>query len=114
MPDYHELLQELDPKTRDELRVLNSLKEEIEAINWYNQRISASDNDIVKKILGHNKRDEIEHASMLLEWLRRNMDGWDEKLKTYLFTEGEISLIEKKENTSTTKQPSDLNIGKLS
>ncbi len=90
MKDYHEPTEELDEETRSRTRALNSLKEEIEAVDWYNQRIDVEVDDSLRKILKHNMEEEMEHACMTLEWLRRNMDGWDEQLKTYLFTEGEI------------------------
>ena len=91
---YHEPAGELSAKTRDLTRVLVSLKEEIEAIDWYNQRIELATDEQVKKILRHNQEEEMEHASMALEYLRRNMEGWDETLRTYLFTEGDITELE--------------------
>lgn len=94
MSDYHEPVSELDPKTRNIIRALNSLKEEVEAVDWYHQRVAATSDEGLKKILAHNRDEEIEHAVMTLEWLRRNMDGWDEEMKTYLFTEGEITELE--------------------
>lgn len=91
MNDYNETIEKLDEKTLDQTRALNSLKEEIEAVDWYNQRISATSDEKLKKILVHNMKEEMEHASMTLEWLRRNMDGWEKQLKDYLFTEDEIA-----------------------
>lgn len=91
MSDYHEPANELDDKTRSISRALLSLKEEIEAVDWYKQRVSVEANESLKLILKHNMVEEIEHACMTLEWLRRNMDGWDEQLKEFLFKEGEIS-----------------------
>ncbi|MFP4431392.1 MAG: encapsulin-associated ferritin-like protein [Spirochaetaceae bacterium] len=91
---YHEPPEELAAKTRDLTRVLVSLKEEVEAIDWYNQRIELSTDPQVAKILKHNQEEEMEHACMALEYLRRNMDGWDEALRTYLFTEGDITELE--------------------
>ncbi|HAF30914.1 MAG TPA: hypothetical protein DCG75_17895 [Bacteroidales bacterium] len=95
MKDYHEKPEELSSETRDFIRALNSLKEEIEAIDWYQQRMDVASDQQLKKILKHNRNEEMEHACMALEWLRRNMDGWDNMLKTYLFTEKEITKIEK-------------------
>ena len=91
---YHEPAEELSPRTRDLTRILVSLKEEIEAIDWYNQRIELAGDQAVKKILFHNQQEEMEHAAMALEYLRRNMEGWDETLRTYLFTEGDITELE--------------------
>lgn len=80
--------------TRDLTRALHSLKEEIEAIDWYNQRVSGCSDAGLKKILVHNRDEEIEHACMALEWLRRNMKGWEDHMKAYLFTTREITKIE--------------------
>lgn len=91
MSDYHEPSKELDNKTRSLTRALNSLKEEIEAIDWYNQRASLEKDDALKDILMHNMVEEMEHACMALEWLRRNMEGWNDHLKSFLFKEGEIA-----------------------
>lgn len=95
--NYHEPVELIDEKNRDLVRALNSLKEEIEAVDWYWQRVAASDNKQLKDIMKHNAIEEMEHAVMTLEWLRRNMEGWDEQMKTYLFTEGDILSIEEKE-----------------
>ena len=94
MKDYHESPDLLSTETKDYIRALNSLKEEIEAVDWYQQRMDAVSDKQLKKILKHNRNEEMEHACMALEWLRRNMDGWDEQLKTYLFTEKDILKIE--------------------
>ncbi|MFP4330102.1 MAG: encapsulin-associated ferritin-like protein [Spirochaetaceae bacterium] len=91
---YHEPPEELSPRIRDLTRILVSLKEEIEAIDWYNQRIELASDDQVRSILRHNQMEEMEHASMALEYLRRNMEGWDETLRTYLFSEGDITALE--------------------
>lgn len=109
--DYHESVNLLDEKTRDITRALNSLKEEIEAVDWYNQRVAASNCEELKKIMAHNRDEEIEHAAMTLEWLRRNMDAWDEQLKTYLFTTE--SVLEVEEMAENNDGDSDLGIGKL-
>jgi len=68
--------------------------EEMEAIDWYNQRIDASTDQSLTKILEHNMNEEMEHACMTLEWLRRNMPGWDKQMRKYFFTEKEITEIE--------------------
>lgn len=94
MNNYHEPPGELSSTTRDIARALHSLKEEIEAIDWYHQRLENCSNAQLKKIIAHNRDEEIEHACMALEWLRRNMGGWDRNLKSYLFTKSEITKIE--------------------
>jgi len=91
MSDYHENAEKLSEHTRSCTRALLSFKEEIEAVDWYNQRADVEKDESLKKILLHNRNEEMEHAAMTLEWLRRNMDGWDEQLKDYLFREGDIS-----------------------
>ena len=90
MKDYHEPTNELSKETKDFVRALNSLKEEVEAVDWYQQRMDVTRDKHLKKILKHNRDEEMEHAAMVLEWLRRNMDGWDEQLKLYLFTDKDI------------------------
>jgi len=94
MQNYHEPPSELTDETRDKIRALVSLREEIEAIDWYQQRLDVTNDKQLKKILKHNRDEEIEHACMALEWLRRNMKSWDEKMKTYLFTEKDIVKLE--------------------
>lgn len=94
MTQYHEPIEKLDENALDISRALNSLKEEIEAVDWYNQRVVASNDPSLKAIMAHNRDEEIEHACMTLEWLRRNMDKWDEELSTYLFKDGDITNLE--------------------
>lgn len=94
MQDYHEPPTEMSKEVRDHIRALASLKEEIEAIDWYKQRMASVSDKQLKKILNHNMEEEMEHACMALEWLRRNMDGWDERMKLYLFTEKDLVKIE--------------------
>ena len=90
MQNYHEPPSELSMQTRDFTRALNILKEETEAIDWYEQRINVTEDKHLKKILKHNQFEEMEHACMTHEWLRRNMKGWDKQMKQYLFTNKEI------------------------
>ena len=94
MDQYHEPVAELSPQDRDFVRALNSIKEELEAINWYHQRVAAASDPQIKAIMAHNRDEEIEHAVMGLEWLRRNMPVWDETMRTYLFTAGDITALE--------------------
>jgi len=88
---YHEPIAELSAETRDMHRAIISLMEELEAIDWYNQRVDACDNPELKAILAHNRDEEKEHASMVLEWIRRHDPRFDHELKDYLFTEKTIA-----------------------
>mgnify|MGYP001085340891 CR=1 FL=1 len=114
MSDYHEVSAEINEGSKDAVRALTSLKEEIEAIDWYDQRISASNNDELVGILQHNKEEEMEHAAMLLEWLRRNMEGWDDALATYLFKTAPILELEEQAEAAEEGEVSpDLGVGSL-
>ena len=117
MSQYHEPVELLDEKAKDIVRALNSLKEEVEAVDWYNQRVVASNDEELKAIMAHNRDEEIEHVCMTLEWLRRNMPVWDEELRTYLFTEGPIAGIEETQweriMKRKLKRKSGLNVGDL-
>ena len=86
----HEDRDILDAQILDRHRAISTLMEELEAIDWYDQRIKASSNAELQAILKHNRDEEKEHASMLLEWLRRNDEGFDRHLRTYLFSSGPI------------------------
>ncbi len=88
---YHEPIEELSNETRDMHRAIVSLMEELEAIDWYNQRADVCKNKELKAILEHNRDEEKEHASMLLEWIRRNDPVFSRNLKDYLFTEKPIA-----------------------
>ncbi len=112
MSQYHEPIELLDAKALDISRALNSLKEEIEAVDWYNQRVVASKDQELKKIMEHNRDEEIEHAVMTIEWLRRNMDKWDEELRTYLFTEDSITELHDHDDDAK-EDIKGLNIGNL-
>ncbi len=94
MTQYHEPVAELDSKVRNRVRALVSLKEEIEAVAWYHQREAVCDDAELASILRHNMEEEIEHACLALEWLRRNMEGWDEMLRKFLFTSASLAEIE--------------------
>jgi ferritin-like protein len=88
---YHEPAEELSAATRDMHRAIVSLMEELEAVDWYNQRADASKNKELKAILEHNRDEEKEHASMVLEWIRRQDPAFSRQLKNYLFTEKPIA-----------------------
>ncbi len=111
MSQYHEPASDMSGKARDRIRALISLREEIEAVDWYHQRISASDDSDLKAILEHNMVEEMEHAAMALEWLRRNMDGWDEALRTYLMTDKPITEIEGDDEETSGDSSRGLGIG---
>lgn len=93
---YHEPVEELSEKTRDFARMITSLTEEAEAINWYEQRMSATKDEEVRAIMKHAQKEEFEHFAMDLEWLSRRLPKWREKLKEILFTEGDIVKVTKK------------------
>jgi len=97
MTDYHEPLDVLSSLDKDVAKALTSLKEEIEAVNWYHQRAAVCSDAELKEVLSHNRDEEIEHACMLMEWLRRNVPEWNEQMKTYFFTEKPITEIEEDE-----------------
>ncbi|HEV7556776.1 MAG TPA: ferritin-like domain-containing protein [Kofleriaceae bacterium] len=91
---YHEPIELLSEGTRNIHRAIVSLKEELEAVDWYNQRAEACSDAELRSVLTHNKNEEIEHAMMTLEWLRRNHPVFDTNLKTYLNTTGPITAVE--------------------
>ena len=87
---FHEPTDDLRPETRDRHRAIVSLVEELDAVDWYDQRIDAAGDDELRAILRHNRDEEKEHAAMTLEWLRRHDPVLDGHLRTYLFTDGSI------------------------
>lgn len=91
---YNEPVEELQPRDRDIHRALTSLKEEIEAVDWYHQRAAATQDPEIRAVVEHNRNEEMEHAAMLLEWLRRTMPEWDAALRTYLFSTGSLTALE--------------------
>jgi ferritin-like protein len=90
----HESPDDLDPATVDRHRAIASVMEELEAVDWYDQRVAAASDPELAEILAHNRDEEKEHAAMVIEWLRRRDPAFDEQLRTYLFTEGPILGIE--------------------
>jgi len=91
---YHEPADLLPEATKDFHRAIVSLMEELEAIDWYQQRADATKDEALRAIMLHNRNEEAEHAMMTLEWLRRRDAKIDEVTRTYLFAEGEITQIE--------------------
>lgn len=93
---YHEALEELSSETRDMHRAIVSLMEELEAVDWYNQRVDACKDAELRAILVHNRDEEKEHAAMMLEWIRRRDPVFDKELRDYLFTDKPIAALEEK------------------
>lgn len=91
---FHEPLDRMSERTLDHHRAVSSIMEEFEAVDWYDQRIDATNDPELAAILAHNRDEEKEHAAMTLEWLRRRDPVLDEELRTYLFTEGDILAVE--------------------
>lgn len=87
----HESTSQLTAQTIEMHRGLESLQEELEAVDWYAQRVDATDNPELKAIMAHNRDEEIEHAVMVIEWLRRNNKVFDEQLRKFLFTDKPIA-----------------------
>jgi uncharacterized protein len=88
---YHEPIAEMTDATRDMHRALVSLMEELEAVDWYHQRVDVARDPELKAILAHNRDEEKEHAAMLLEWIRRTDPTFSKELKDYLFTDKPIA-----------------------
>ncbi len=84
---YHEPIAELSAETRDMHRAITSLMEELEAVDWYNQRVDAASDPELKAILSHNRDEKKEHAAMVLEWIRRRGPSFDHELYDYPFTD---------------------------
>ena len=87
----HEPADQLKPQTIELHRAIVSLMEELEAIDWYNQRVNACKDDELRSILVHNHDEEKEHAAMVLEWIRRRDPKFSHELKDYLFTDKPIT-----------------------
>ena len=90
---YHEPVSELSAATRDMHRAITSLMEELEAVDWYNQRVDACQDEELKKILAHNRDEEKEHAAMVIEWIRRRDPKFESELKDYVFTDFDFKKI---------------------
>lgn len=88
---YHEPVNEISDETRDMHRAITSLMEELEAVDWYNQRVDATKDPALREILKHNRDEEKEHAAMVLEWIRRQDPTFEGYLKEFLFTDKPIA-----------------------
>jgi ferritin-like protein len=93
----HEPAEALEKDTIDRHRAIVSLMEELEAVDWYDQRIDAATDDELRAILVHNRDEEKEHAAMVLEWLRRRDAALDAHLREYLFTSKNLAAVEELE-----------------
>jgi ferritin-like protein len=110
----HEPEDRLSPATIDRHRALTSIQEELEAVDWYDQRVNATTDPSLAAVLAHNRDEEKEHASMVLEWLRRHDPKLDQFLRTYLFTYEPITEIEAEvEAEAGTDEPGAADSGSL-
>jgi ferritin-like protein len=91
----HEPIDQLSPDSIDRHRAIASIQEELEAVDWYDQRAAATDDETLAAVLAHNRDEEKEHAAMTIEWLRRHDPVFDAHLRTYLFTTEPVTEIEK-------------------
>src|SRR3954453_11067594 len=105
---FHEAVESLRPATLDRHRAIESIMEELEAVDWYDQRVDAAGDTELASVLAHNRDEEKEHAAMTLEWLRRHDPALDRHLRTYLFTSGSVLEIE---HESTTGEAADASSG---
>lgn len=94
--EWHENYEEMSEYALNFSRAVKSVQEELEAVDWYNQRAQATKDEQLRRILEHNRDEEIEHAMMGLEYLRRINPVFDKHMRTYLFTEDDIVEVEKK------------------
>lgn len=92
--EWHEDYDQMSEEARNFSRAVKSVQEELEAVDWYNQRAQATTDTQLRRILEHNRDEEIEHAMMALEYLRRINPVFEKHMRTYLFTEGDILEIE--------------------
>jgi hypothetical protein len=98
----HESEESLRTETKDNHRALTSMMEELEAVDWYDQRVDAATDPALKEILAHNRDEEKEHFVMILEWLRRRDAKFSEELQARLFTEGSIVAQEAEGDAAAT------------
>jgi len=99
--NYHEPSELLSEETKNLHRAVVSLKEELEAVDWYQQRAEACSDGELRAVLVHNKNEEIEHAMMILEWLRRHSSAFAANIETYLDSSGPITEVESKETAGS-------------
>jgi hypothetical protein len=97
---YHEPIELLSEGTKNMHRAIVSLKEELEAVDWYQQRAEACTDAELRAVITHNKNEEIEHAMMNLEWIRRHCEVFDANIRTYINSKGPILAVEKAQTAS--------------
>lgn len=88
---YHEPTDEMSDEARDLHRAIISLMEELEAVDWYNQRMDVTRDDELRAVLKHNRDEEMEHAAMVLELIRRRVPEFDKELRDWLFTDKSLA-----------------------
>jgi uncharacterized protein len=110
---FHESEDRLAPETMDRHRAIVSIQEELEAIDWYDQRVDATSDTSLAEVLAHNRDEEKEHAAMTLEWLRRHDPVLDRHLRTYLFTAEPVTQIEAAAESADRVPTGSLGIGDL-
>lgn len=103
--DLHIPRERLSQEARLLHYAIVSLKEELDAIDWYRQRADDTEDESLKEVLLHNMREEMEHASMVMEWLRRNNADFARVFETYLFTEAPITAVETAGKAGTAERP---------
>jgi ferritin-like protein len=107
----HEPAESLGEATIDRHRAITSIQEELEAVDWYDQRVAATNDPSLAAVLAHNRDEEKEHASMTLEWLRRHDTVLDQHLRTYLFTSEPITEVETEAAAGSEMRPGDGSLG---
>ena len=113
---YHEPVEWLDHSTIEKHRAVQSIVEELQAADWYDQRVTACKDEALREILAHNRDEEKEHAAMGLEWWRRHDPVFDQHLRTYLFSQDSIVRTEHEVEeaiAAAVVAPGDLGIGSL-
>jgi uncharacterized protein len=112
---YHEPVELISERTKNLHRGIVSLIEELEAIDWYQQRAEACSDDELRAVILHHRNEEVEHALMNLEWLRRNEPVFDKNARIYLFSEGPITEVEARAEAGARARPVDgwLGLGSL-
>ena len=110
---YTEPYELLSQKARDAAKALKSLQEEVEAVNFYNQRAETCENEDLKRIMEHNRDEEIEHSAMLIGWLKVYMSGWEKELEEYLNAQPGSMGVDAGDGGEAEDPNASLGIGKL-